>query len=470
LTLADRHNQRMIEVKSQERCAVVGGGFLGMTLALRLAQQGKAVTLFEAAASLGGLASAWRLGDVVWDRHYHVTLSSDTHLRSLLRELGLENGMQWARTRTGFYVDSELHSMSDALEFLRFPPLGLTDKIRLAATIFHASRVKDWKSLEKIPVKDWLEKWSGPSVTEKIWLPLLRAKLGESYRDTSAAFIWATIARMYAARRTGMKTELFGYVPGGYARIVQQFEQVLEQEGVKCQLGQPVRTITSTSLGEVRIELVNGNSEIFDRVVVTMAAPLAERICPQLTVHEKNRLKGIRYQGIICASLLLKHPLAGFYVTNITDGRIPFTAVIEMSALVERSYFGGRALVYLPKYVSSNAPEFDLTDEQIQEDFVSALERMYPRFRREDLLCFQISRVKYLLPIPTLNYSDNLPEVSTSVPGLHILNSAHIVNGTLNVNETVQLAESAAQRFAKRSLVHDLVPNFIAHELAEANR
>src|SRR4051794_36712916 len=38
----------------RERWAVVGGGFLGMTLALRLAQQGKAVTLFESADSLGG--------------------------------------------------------------------------------------------------------------------------------------------------------------------------------------------------------------------------------------------------------------------------------------------------------------------------------------------------------------------------------------------------------------------------------
>jgi protoporphyrinogen oxidase len=209
---------------------------------------------------------------------------------------------------------------------------------------------------------------------------------------------------------------------------------------------------------------------LFDRVVVTTAAPLAAKLCPQLTAHEKNQLNGIRYQGIICASLLLKHPLTGFYITNITDARIPFTAVIEMSALVDPSTFGGLSLIYLPKYVSSSSAEFDRTDAEIQETFVSALERMNPRFRREHLLCFQISRVKYLLPIPTLNYSANLPEVSTSVPGLHILNSTHIVNGTLNVNETVQLAESAAQGFVTKPLVHNFAPTLIAHELAEANR
>ena len=460
----------MIQINSQEQWAVVGGGFLGMTLALRLAQQGKTVTLYESAPSLGGLASAWQLGDIIWDRHYHVTLSSDAHLLSLLRELGLEKEMHWERARTGFYVDSEFYSMSNTLEFLRFPPLDLIDKFRLGVTIFHASRIKNWKSLEKIPVKDWLEKWSGPTVTEKIWLPLLRAKLGDNYRDTSAAFIWATIARMYAARRSGMKTELFGYVPGGYARTVHQFEQVLQKARVNCRLGQPVVAVTSRNSGKLQIELANGSSEIFDQVVVTTAAPLAAQICSQLSAKEKGKLRDIKYQGIICASLLLKHPLSGFYITNITDSRVPYTAVIEMSALVERSYFGGRALVYLPKYVSSSSAKFNLTDAEIQEEFVSALEQMYPRFKREDLLCFQISRVKCLLPIPTLNYSDNLPEVSTSIPGLHILNSAHIVNGTLNVNETVQLAESAAQRFAKQPPARALVPEFFDHELAKANR
>ena len=45
-----------------------------------------------------------------------------------LRELGLESEMQWATTRTGFYVDSKLHSLSNTLEFLRFPLLSLSTK------------------------------------------------------------------------------------------------------------------------------------------------------------------------------------------------------------------------------------------------------------------------------------------------------------------------------------------------------
>jgi protoporphyrinogen oxidase len=430
-----------------ERWAVVGGGILGMTLAHRLAQGGRAVTLFDAADRLGGLASAWSLDGVVWDRHYHVTLLSDRHLRALWAELGLEKELRWTETRTGFYSGGRLHSMSNSLEFLRFPPLRLVDKLRLAATILHASRVKDPRPLEGVLVSDWLRRWSGERTCEAIWLPLLEAKLGEHYRRASAAFLWATIARMYAARRTGLKKEMFGYVPGGYGRILDRFAEVLAGEGVAVRTGHAAERIAPAPGGGIRVEFRNGGQETFDQVVATVPAPVAARVCQGLGEDEAARLRGIQYLGIVCASLLLKKPLAGFYVTNITDPGIPFTAVVEMSTLVDRSQFGGNTLVYLPKYVDPEDPVFALSDGEIEETFLAALARMIPAFDRGDLLAFRVSRVRNVFALPTLHYSQKLPPMTTSVPGLHLVNAGHIVNGTLNVDETIQLANRAAAAF-----------------------
>jgi protoporphyrinogen oxidase len=271
----------------------------------------------------------------------------------------------------------------------------------------------------------------------------LRAKLGENYKMASAAFIWAIITRMYAARRTGMKTEMFGYVPGGYSRILEHFASLLGREGVSIRLGHAAENVEPLSTGGICVRFENGARETFDRVVLTMAAPISARVCPNLSEEEKSRLNRIQYQGIICASLLLKRPLAGFYVTNITDDWVPFTAVIEMSALVDRKHFGGNALVYLPKYVAPDDPAFSLSDQRLKEQFFEALVRMYPHLQPRDLVCFRVSRVKYVLAVSTVNYSENLPPMATSIPGLYIVNSAHILNGTLNVNETIQLAEKA---------------------------
>src|SRR3989475_8850341 len=98
--------------QTAQRWGIVGGGFLGMTLAHRLAQHGQDVTLFEAAPALGGFASAWSLRDVRWDRHYHVTLLSDAYLRALLTELGLEKEKASVETRSGVYNDRTPSSVS----------------------------------------------------------------------------------------------------------------------------------------------------------------------------------------------------------------------------------------------------------------------------------------------------------------------------------------------------------------------
>lgn len=425
------------------RYGIVGGGMLGMTLALRFAQAGHDVTIFESAPHCGGLAAPWQLGDVVWDRHYHVTLYSDLALRRVLAELGLEGRMNWVTTRTGFYVDGKLYSFSDVADFLRFPPLSLVQKARLAATILRASSIKDWQPLERVTALDWLRKYSGRRTVEQIWRPLMRAKLGVNAEKASAAFIWAIIARMYAARRSGMKRELFGYVDGGYATTIRRFEEHLTTLGVRMVTGCRVEYVERSAIGGVTVKTADG-AYAFDRVVTTLAAPLAARICRGLTQDERTRLEGVEYQGILCASLLLDEPLANYYVTNITDTWVPFTAVIEMTALVNRTAFGGRSLVYLPKYVPAADPAFDVPDEQIEGEFCDALARMYPSFSRNAIRAFRISRVRYVLPITTLDYSKRLPAIRTSVEGLYTVNSAHIVNGTLNVNETIELGERTA--------------------------
>lgn len=419
---------------------------LGLTLAHRLSDRGKRVTILEAADRLGGLASAWTIGDTSWDRHYHVTLLSDSALRGILRELDLDASMKWVVTKTGFY-DGRLHPMSNALEYLRLPALNPIDKMRLAFTILLGARVKDWKKLENVLVEDWLVRLSGRRTFETLWRPLLRAKVGERYRETSAAFIWATIQRLYAARRSGMKREMFGYLPGGYARVFETYGAFLENRGVEIRRGAPVASIEASGAGvDVRTE---DGVATFDRVVTTAAPSLVNRMCPGLSERERSMNESIAYQGIVCASVLLARPLADYYLTYLTTDDLPFTAVVEMSAFVDPSEFGGRSLVYLPRYAPSSDEYFTLSDDEVRERFVRAIAKMYPGFRPEDVRAFRVSRVRNVFPIPSLAYSEHVPPIETSIPGVFAVSSAHIVNGTLNVNETVQLAERTVEQWTR---------------------
>ncbi|MEO7986686.1 MAG: NAD(P)/FAD-dependent oxidoreductase [Gemmatimonadales bacterium] len=431
-----------------ERVGIVGGGILGMTLAHRLRAAGMQPTILEAAPHSGGLASSQSIGGYTWDRFYHVILLSDGHLRGLLDELGVSEQLRWGTTRTGFYTDERLYSMSDVLEFLRFPPLSLVDKLRLAGTIMYASRLRDWKRLESIPVTEWLSNLSGRHTFERIWLPLLRSKLGDNYRLASAAFIWAIIARMYAARRSGLKKEMFGYVEGGYDVILRRFRDRLEADGVDILCGRNVTNVHDLG-SEVAVQFESGERRLFDKLILTISAPRVAAVCPQLSESERERLHRVVYQGIICGSLLLRKPLADFYVTNITEDWVPFTAVIEMTALVDRAHFGGHSLVYLPRYVTQQDPAWETSDDALWEANFKALERMYPGFDRRDVVATQTARVREMLAVSTLGYSDSAaPPLTTSMPNVYVANSAQIANGTLNVEETVTLAEQQARALA----------------------
>jgi len=276
---------------------------------------------------------------------------------------------------------------------------------------------------------------------------LLRAKLGDDYHSTAASFIWATIQRMFTARRSGLKAELFGYLPGGYARILDTFSAALRRRNVCVHLNAQVRRIASLPDGPVQIGFANGAAASFDRVVLTVPAGRAADLCPTLSTIELDLLRRVQYLGVICVSLLLRRPLSPFYITNITDDSIPLTGVIEMSNLVDRDAFHGHSLVYLPRYVRPTDPAFACSDQNIEAEFFGALRRLHPSLTPQDVAASRVSRAPYVFARPTPGSASQFPPVDTSLHGIHILNSAHISDGTLNVNETVRLAQRHARRF-----------------------
>ena len=71
----------------------------------------------------------------------------------------------------------------------------------------------------------------------------------------------------------------------------------------------------------------------------------------------------------------------------------------------------------------------------------SYLRTLHPSVADEDVLAFRVSRVRQVLAVPTIDYSDREPPIRTSVPGVYLVSSANIVDGTLNVDETLSLAD-----------------------------
>jgi protoporphyrinogen oxidase len=362
-------------------------------------------------------------------------------LLDLLAELGLSEEIAWVRSQTGFFANGRLSPLNSGFDYLRLPALGVAAKLRLAFTLMMAARIRDGAPLERIPVEDWLVRWSGREAFERLWRPLLRAKLGTNHAIASATFIWATIRRLYLARSAGAKTETLGFVRGGYARVLGVLRRRLEQEGISLVTGCPVTSVARQAHG-FRLETAQGPL-FFDGVVSTLPAGVTARVCKGLSPEIAARLEGVVYQGVICATVVLDRPLSVNYLTYLTDADLPFTAIVETSALTGTEQFGGRHVVYLPRYVTQEDSFWALDDDVVRERFEAGLARIHPGFDRGAIVGFRVSRVRNVMAVPTVGYSAVVPPVRTNIDGLYIVSSAQIVDGTLNVDATLGVVEQA---------------------------
>ena len=441
----------------RESIAIVGGGMMGIVVAMKLAESGRYdVSLFEKEPHLGGLSSAYQWEDLIWDRFYHVILSTDSLLIELLRELGLEKELFWRETKTGFYGEGKLVSMSSTLDFITFPFMSLWQKFRMGLGILYGTQIKDPSKLDKIYVRTWLTHVFGRRVYERIWEPLLRSKLGDARERASAAFIWATITRLYGARSSGSKVEKMGHIHGGYHRILAAAEQRLRELGVNIKTQSPVQKLIhpSTPSSSHPLQLTTSeNTASFDKVLFTIPCPEVLRLCEPGDEHPYwKRLRQVEYLGVACVLLVLSRQLSPYYVTNLLDKELPFTGIIEATNVVAPEELGGRHLVYLPKYMPPDDPLNHLDDAEMIALFLEKLKKVFPDLQDRDILHTQIFRERYVQPLQELGYLEHKIAMQTPLTGVYLVNTAMISNTTLNNNIVIFLAKKATENILNDSL------------------
>ncbi|MBB6091652.1 protoporphyrinogen oxidase [Povalibacter uvarum] len=430
------------------RIGIVGGGLMGLALADHLAGDGHRVSVFERGKQLGGLTTWHDFGQFVWDRFYHVVLPTDAALLGLMKRIGLEDRMRWGATQTGYYVDSKFYPLSNNVDFLKFPPLNLWNKFRLAATILYCARISDWRSLEKITVEDFLRRTSGNATFEKFWKPLLLAKLGEQYKRVSAVFIWSYIKRMFSARDAAASKEQLGHISGGYRAVFQRLRERIEATGGSVATDVEVTRVEPREGGGVSIR-VGSQVEHFDKVIFTGPVNVMRQTVAESLVELPVQGKDVEYLGVVCMVLVTKRPLMPYYILNIGDERIPFTGIIGMSNLVSTQETAGLHFSYLPKYVLSDDPILQKTDEELRALFLNGLRQMFPDFSESDIESAHINRAIKVQPLQVLNYSSLVQQPRTRHQDFYVVNTAQFVNNTLNNNQVIQTVNGFLDQYGK---------------------
>jgi protoporphyrinogen oxidase len=463
---------------------IVGGGIMGITLGYLLSRRGVNVEIFEASPVLGGLAGPISLPDgAAVDRFYHAILSSDAYLMELCNELGIADQLRFNVTRTGFYHQGGLHTMNNIVEFLQFKPLSFIDRIRLGLTVVYAGLWSDWRQLESIPVEAWLKRVSGERTYSDIWGPMLRAKFDGAFADTPATYMWSRLVRTKSTRKGMNQKEMSGHLIGGYATLMRAMAARIEAAGGVIHLQRPVqeivieggqarggvhaaertaerfsnapmarggvhaaeRTAERFSNAPMARGLRLGNEfRAFDAVVCTMQSPVFQRLIPNAPADYRDFLNRTDYLGCVCPLFVLDRPLTGFWTLNITDGRVPFTGVIETTSYIDPQYAGGHHLVYIPKYTAPGSAWFTKSDEEIKAIWLKNLKVMFPEFDESWVRYCLVHRERYVEPLHKLNETHLIPAMTTPVNGLYLATTAQIYPALTNGESVTRHARQAA--------------------------
>ena len=422
------------------KIGIIGAGFGGLAAAYDLRKAGHEVTVFEAADTVGGLASGFKEPHWDWsvEKFYHHWFASDKHMLGLIDELGLSDKVIFPRPYTVMLHKDKWYPFDSILQALLFPGLGFgLNKIRFGLVGLYLRLTKNWKPFEKFTVEEWMRKWAGAEVYEKMWQPMLIGKFGPFYKDVNMAWFWARIH----ARTTNL-----GTFQGGFQAFADRFAEILREQGVEIRLGARVESIKREQDG-----LAVG-SEKFDRVLVTTSPHLMAKLCPQLPESYLKGLLELKSMGAVVMVLALKHRVSeeGYYWFNLPkDDGFPFLAMVEHTNYVSPENFGGDHILYAGDYMEAGHEYFSLSDEELLERFAPAFKRINPKFERDWVKKVWVFKTNYAQPVPLLNHSKNIPPIETPIDGLYFASMSQVYPWDRGTNFAVEIGRKAAKLMLK---------------------
>ncbi len=422
--------------------AILGAGIGGMSAAYDLARSGHAVTLFEGADYVGGLAAGFKEPHWQWsvERFYHHWFASDAHMLGLIGELGWQDQVIYPRPYTVMFHQGKFYPFDSILAALLYPGLGWgIDKIRFGMVGLFLRLTGNWKALEKQTAHAWMMRWAGERVYKQMWEPLLIGKFGERYyQQVNMAWMWARIKA---------RTTRLGTFKGGFQAFSDQLADHLRSLGVEIRLSTPVSGIEAHPQGGVVVQ--HGEEvERFDQVLVTTSPGQLARLAPSLPGDYLQGLLNLKSMGAVVMVLALKHQLSekGYYWYNIPKAAgYPFLALVEHTNFVSPEHFGGEHIVYIGDYLDTDHEFFQLSQEELLERFLPVLPRFNPAFQRDWIRKVWLFRTPYAQPVPLVEHSKNIPAIQTPIPGLYFASMSQVYPWDRGTNFAVEIGRRAAR-------------------------
>lgn len=419
---------------------VVGAGAMGLAAAYEACLAGQKVVICEADKVPGGMAAHFNFDGLSLERYYHFICKTDYDSFELFKELGIFDRLKWRATKMGYYYHGNNYKWGNPFALLVFPKLNSFEKFRYGLMAFWATKRKNWDKVEPLTAPEWLTKWLGKKGYEKLWKRMFWLKFYEYTNEISATWIGTRIRRIGLSRKSLLQEEL-GYLEGGTETLVSALIEKIKDLGGDVKLGSGITEITSKNGVVTGVKTAQGNI-LAPKVISTVPTPFISKLVPALTDDVKAKYDAIPNIGVACLIFKLKKSVTENFWLNIVDDNHAIPGLIEFSRL--RPVEGGH-VVYAPYYMPTSNERWEWSDEKLIGEAFDTIQAVNPDITHEDILCTQVSRLRYAQPICFPNFLEMLPPIQTSVDGLQIADTCFYYPEDRGISESIKIGRSMAR-------------------------
>ena len=429
------------------KIAILGAGFTGLSAALKLAQAGHQVTVFESEPQVGGLAGGFKYPSWEWtlEKFYHHWFLSDKFVHNMALELHQQ--VLNITPETNIYIKSRILPIDSPASLLRFPYLSMVDKLRTSAVLAFLKLSSTEKPFEGKLALPWIKKWMGRGATKIIWDPLFEGKFGNLKNEVTLPWFWGRIKK---------RSKTLCYPEGGIAGFAQKIAGAVEKAGGKILLNSEVTSLRQkanslqlTAYGSKR-SAVSGQL-VFDKVIVTLPTPVFTKITPSLPKAYVKKISSIPHLTAQNLILVLEKPfLKGSYWLNINKPGFPFLLLAEHTNFMDPKHYGGDHILYIGNYLPDGHPYLKMSAKELLKIYDPFLKRINPSYQLSAVSC-QLFTQPFAQPVITPSYLKNVPGMATPLKNVYLANMDMIYPWDRETNYAIELGEKVAEFVANKN-------------------
>ncbi|MEH2299999.1 MAG: 15-cis-phytoene desaturase [Nostoc sp.] len=379
------------------RVAIAGAGLAGLSCAKYLTDAGHTPIVLESRDVLGGLVAAWKDSDGDWyETGLHAFFGAYPNMLQLLKELGIEDRLQWKEHTLIFNQPDKPGTLS------RFDVPDIPSPFNVIASILRNKDMLTWEQkirfaigllpavvrgqkyvedMDKYSFLEWLKRQGvDERVTSDVFIAACKALTFVNPDEVSATILLTALNR-FLQERYGSKIAFLDGSPT--ERLCSPIVDYIRERGGEVRLNAPLKEILLNADGTVKAYLIRGLNGAEDEVFTADVYVSAMSLDPMKVMLPKpwkqmeffKKLEGLEGVPVINLHLWFDRKLTE--IDHLLFSRSPLLSVYADMSNTCREYANpNRSMLEL---VLAPAKDWIAkSDEEIVAATLAELEKLFP--------------------------------------------------------------------------------------------